>query len=137
LNLWAAGDNSGAHASAPRSQRYWNEHGLNENKPDYAKTDREIFEERWGKKLGDNGGILKTLGKALTCLIAIVIGVSLSGFLPMGKGRSIGGQRIYPNEDAKEQQRFARLKKFEGENKGGATGAYAAAMAKAMGQDAD
>ena len=25
---WTAGDNSGKHASAPRSQRYWDEHGL-------------------------------------------------------------------------------------------------------------
>ena len=39
---WIPGDNSGQHASAPRSQKYWDENGLNENKPDYAKTDSEV-----------------------------------------------------------------------------------------------
>jgi hypothetical protein len=29
---WTAGDNSGAHASAPRSKKYWDEHGLDKNK---------------------------------------------------------------------------------------------------------
>ena len=50
---WTAGDNSGRHASAPRSQRYWDEHGLGgENRPDYAKTDAEVLAERWGNKAG-------------------------------------------------------------------------------------
>ena len=29
---WTAGDNSGEHASAPRSAKYWAEHGLDKNK---------------------------------------------------------------------------------------------------------
>jgi len=29
---WTSGDNSGEHASAPRSAKYWAEHGLDKNK---------------------------------------------------------------------------------------------------------
>ena len=38
---WTGGDNSGAHASAPRSKKYWDEHGLNENKVGWKKG--EVF----------------------------------------------------------------------------------------------
>ena len=40
--------------NAPRSQRYWDEHGI--RRPDYAKTDAEIAAERRGSS-GRGGGI--------------------------------------------------------------------------------
>ena len=41
---WIPGDNSGEAASAPRSQREWDRRGI--KRPDYAKTDLEVWEER-------------------------------------------------------------------------------------------
>mmetsp|Transcript_14583 Transcript_14583/g.31723 ORF Transcript_14583/g.31723 Transcript_14583/m.31723 type:complete len:221 (-) Transcript_14583:14-676(-) len=41
---------------APRSQKYWDEHGI--KRPKYAKTDAEIAAERWGVNgEGDSRGI--------------------------------------------------------------------------------
>jgi len=40
---WHSGDNSGRAASAPRSQKYWDEHNI--QRPDYAKTDAEVWAE--------------------------------------------------------------------------------------------
>lgn len=50
---------------APRSQKYWDEHGI--ERPDYAKTDAEIAAER--RQKGDNKG-QKWLGM---CLIVVYV----------------------------------------------------------------
>jgi hypothetical protein len=50
---WTAGDTNGhAAATAPRSQKYWNDHNI--ERPDYAKTDAEIAMERGGASGGSS-----------------------------------------------------------------------------------
>jgi hypothetical protein len=66
---WSSNDNvshkdRAAH-DAPRSQKYWDEHGI--ERPDYAKTDAEIAAER--RQKGDNKW-QKWLG---TCLIMFYV----------------------------------------------------------------
>ncbi len=162
---WQSGDNSGAHASAPRSQKYWKEHGLDQNRPDYAKTDAEVWAERWGGSGGGGGGggggsWLRWARTAVTVLVGC--GFLLSAFSSLSSagqlysmasgGGAVGGAPATP-----EQQRAARLARFGGaESPAGAdssstsstskspssssksgAGAYQRAMAEAMGTNVD
>mmetsp|Transcript_25316 Transcript_25316/g.45622 ORF Transcript_25316/g.45622 Transcript_25316/m.45622 type:complete len:219 (-) Transcript_25316:34-690(-) len=53
--------------NAPRSQKYWDEHGI--ERPDYAKTDAEIAADR-GQKGGSSGTGIGSLGS-----IFLVLGI--------------------------------------------------------------
>jgi hypothetical protein len=45
---WTSTKNDDEAANAPRSQKYWDEHNI--KRPDYAKTDAEVWAERRGGK---------------------------------------------------------------------------------------
>lgn len=79
---WTEGENdpkNRAH-TAPKSQKYWDEHGI--ERPDYAKTDAEIAQER-----GSGGG-----GSAIKwfILVFILVGAGYYFYLQMG-GHKLGG----------------------------------------------
>jgi hypothetical protein len=137
---WWSGDNSGEHASAPRSQKYWNEHGLNDNKPNYAKTDSEVLAETWGKwaKLkGLSNQLGATVLKIIVVLLTLAVGASFVTSHNKSNGTTLGGgggpKDLRSIEEIREQERSARLARFEGKS----SGTYADAMAQAMGKDVD
>ena len=116
---WTWGDNdSGSDAArAPRSQRYWDTHGI--QRPDYAKTDDEVAAER-----GDNTP--SSLGATMQCLLLFalaLIGVTFFYFRNAQGGGgarlgSTGGWSKFPlhlggsEEDVREKARKARLERF-------------------------
>jgi hypothetical protein len=64
-------------ATAPRSQKYWDEHNI--ERPDYAKTDAELAQEKYGRK-GDksttNGGSKNKNNNKIkqVCLLLLIAG---------------------------------------------------------------
>lgn len=58
--------------NAPRSQRYWDEHGI--ERPDYAKTDAEIAKER-----GESGG------SGLITIVLVLVAISAGGAVAYAK----------------------------------------------------
>ena len=65
------GDNKpNAAATAPKSQRYWDEHGI--ERPDYAKTDAEVARERAAKYKDGIKSATETLGGKLIVGVTIV-----------------------------------------------------------------
>jgi hypothetical protein len=161
---WTAGDNSGKHASAPRSQRYWDEHGLGgENRPDYAKTDAEVLAERWGNKAG--------FTRLARTFFFLVVGAffllnggktifsAFSSWPTIGeRGEKVGGGVPGSSTPSVEQQRQARLARFGSPNSSPTSlnsssqsssppsssttpkkpsSAYKRAMAQAMGRSVD
>lgn len=101
---WSAGDHDEKNAAhtAPKSQKYWDEHGI--KRPDYAKTDAEIAQER-GDSSG--GGVLKWL-----LAIPIVCAAGYHFYLRMG-GHKLGGTSHLFRRTSEEEARQARLAKFE------------------------
>jgi hypothetical protein len=45
---WTSTQNDDAAANAPKSQKYWDENNI--KRPDYAKTDAEVWAERGGRR---------------------------------------------------------------------------------------
>ena len=66
------GDNKppNAAATAPKSQRYWDEHGI--ERPDYAKTDAEVARERAAKYKDGIKSATETLGGKLIIGMTVV-----------------------------------------------------------------
>mmetsp|Transcript_28181 Transcript_28181/g.39644 ORF Transcript_28181/g.39644 Transcript_28181/m.39644 type:complete len:155 (-) Transcript_28181:353-817(-) len=100
-------------ATAPRSQKYWDEHGI--ERPDYAKTDAEIAFERGetsstSKKIFWLGAFLAIVGFAIHQFV---------GPIPLVEGGSrLGGNypwmdRLRPRTNFEEETRKARLSRFE------------------------
>lgn len=139
---WTSGDNSGAHASAPRSQKYWDEHNLNKNKPDYAKTDAEVFFERYGYHQPSDLSVMmkdpKNIAIAVISLMALYISFTMlpSHRIPSSGGQVLGsGTESSTGQEMREQERQMRLAKFESTDVKKVT--YNEAMAQAMGKDID
>ena len=109
-------------ATAPRSQKYWDEHGI--ERPDYAKTDAELARDRQEK--GGNGGskahslwVLLVFGTL--CFIGYQWSQKGSSFFTTGKGHRLnegGSVNILRRNDVPslEEARKARLARFETEN---------------------
>jgi len=110
-------------AKVPRSQKYWDENNI--ERPDYAKTDTEIFQE---KVMNGNGSKEESDGKSI--LLMIVFFVVLWGLIiKFGITKnSFGGNRLGSSGSStkftfgksqgddgllKEKARTARLAKFE------------------------
>jgi hypothetical protein len=154
---WTSGDNTGKHASAPRSQKYWNDHNLNKNKPDYAKTDEEVFFERWGYHPPSVAMKQpKNIAIAVVTFMALYIGFMILQNYISEYTQSSGGQKLGGGDggvgetgtaatstiseggssaDPREQERLMRLAKFENAIAKKVT--YNEAMAQAMGKDID
>jgi hypothetical protein len=97
------GDNSGEAARAPRSQKYWNEHNI--EKPDYAKTDAEVFQERVA-------AFWNALGSTqVKVALAAVLGTALLLFARASLGGGQGAAPMMTPEQA-EEARAARLERF-------------------------
>jgi hypothetical protein len=82
--------------SAPRSQRYWDEHGI--KRPDYAKTDAEIAAER-RRRGGGGGGIIGRIGLVLLAasaagIVAIIAMANATGRLDEILSSHPAGSRI-------------------------------------------
>lgn len=104
-----ANDNDPA-ATAPRSQKYWDENNI--KRPDYAKTDSELFAE--GKGGGGGGGITN-----LVLLVAVAAGASYyykhHHQAPSGGERLQGGGFLSSSSKHlnNEELQKARLARFE------------------------
>ena len=89
---WTGNDNvapehEAAH-TAPRSQKYWDEHGI--ERPDYAKTDAEIAAER--RKNGEGGGLFGIILIILVFLgMMAVLFANLTGEWDMILNNPVGG----------------------------------------------
>jgi hypothetical protein len=113
---WTAGDSSGSDAAkAPRSQKYWDEHGI--ERPDYAKTDAELAAERGDSSQGVQ--YLYVIAFLLTGVGAFLY-FRHARAVPVGTrlGSTEGGPRfllhiLESEEDALEKARKARLERFE------------------------
>ncbi|GMH88708.1 hypothetical protein TL16_g11233 [Triparma laevis f. inornata] len=96
------GDNSGEAARAPRSQKYWDAHNI--KKPEYAKTDAEV----WAEKLATLSDFFSDFlsPKLLIGCIGLFCVVGYERYKSNNKGR-LGGDSTGVDE------RGARLKRFE------------------------
>lgn len=128
---WTAGSSSGEAAeTAPRSQRYWDEHKI--VRPDYAKTDAELAAERRGgpsassSSSGSSFNYLRSTLLPVLLLLPVVGVYSYSRYLEKSKnGIRLGGSfsvfrsllSLVPasnNEDSNDERaRHARLERFE------------------------
>ena len=69
--------------SAPRSQRYWDENKI--ERPDYAKTDAEVWQEKWGpvvdrfKVKAGRAWRLAKLYKYYVLLVAVFAAAAVGG----------------------------------------------------------
>lgn len=108
------GDNSGIHASAPRSQKYWDAHGLNENKPDYAKTDAEVARERmssWTSSFGNKVNEQTTSSSLVVRgVLAVLVAVLMASVITRGTCGRTNSAPISDRE--RELARQARLARF-------------------------
>jgi hypothetical protein len=101
-------------ASAPKSQRYWDEHGI--EKPDYAKTDSEVAQEKLAKG-GSKSPPARTLGLWVAFVAASAVGVF---YLRKhgGAGSRLGGRPggFRMGQLSGKEARRARLAHFEAAN---------------------
>lgn len=99
---WTQGehDEKNAAHTAPKSQKYWDEHGI--ERPDYAKTDAEIEKER-----GSGSSAFKWL------LALPIIGAAGYYLLLNMGGKKLGGTAHLFRRISEEEARQARLAKFE------------------------
>ena len=104
----AKNDNNDAAATAPKSQKYWDENNI--ERPDYAKTDAEVLMEQGG------GSIAKVL-----VILAIVATIGYFVVWPRilhGPGNRLGSSSGYGlglsiSGRSEEAARQARLSRFE------------------------
>ena len=123
---WTAAeqDPNDAAATAPRSQRYWDEHGI--TRPDYAKTDAEIAAER--RANGDNGSTyyfspLFICGLLIGILGGLAAGWYVKKYHPVNSGggrlgtASDGSKKFFFSDSANREDedaiRQARLAHFQ------------------------
>ena len=118
-----------AAATAPKSQRYWDEHGI--ERPDYAKTDAEVARERAAQYKDGIKSATETLGGKLIIGMTIVAlsylylvrGGKIVAFWDKGSfrlgGSSNQGRSGYASSFAssqtasREEARNARLARFD------------------------
>jgi hypothetical protein len=100
---WTPGQNDPSEAAqtAPKSQKYWDDHGI--KRPDYAKTDAEIANERGG----DDGS-----GKWLL-LAPFLVAAGYLVHVRMGGHRLGGSHALFFHRVSEEEARQARLARFE------------------------
>lgn len=106
---WTAGqvDKDNAAATAPRSQKYWDEHNI--ERPDYAKTDQELAAEKSGTSPETSWWRLVLIAMGLFLFV---------GYQTVWntEGSRLGGGRLrssFRHANAEEEARQARLAKFE------------------------
>ena len=87
---WTGNSDKSEAATAPRSQRYWDEHNI--ERPDYAKTDAEVRSEQIQKEINDQKGGRwgKIWRKFVVTVIALNIFVRLFGDKFKGQGYQAG-----------------------------------------------
>ena len=95
---------SSAAARAPRSQKYWDEHDI--KRPDYAKTDAEIWQERWGPTVAAvKGRVHRVFGGLGIWMFVVVTFVGVAGWRMAG-----GAARVVVDD---KEAREARLRRFD------------------------
>jgi len=99
--------------NAPRSQKYWDEHGI--RRPDYAKTDAEIAaERRRGSSSGPAGGgggivVGRRIGLFLLAAASAAVGiVAIFAVMANATGRFDGIISNHPAGAARAVARFAK-----------------------------
>jgi hypothetical protein len=98
----ASSDPTDRAAKAPKSQKYWDEHGI--ERPDYAKTDAEVAAEQG---VYPNFFLLVILAMA-----ALAIGINLWS-KTRGGTRLEGGSNVFKRQLTEDEARRARLARFE------------------------
>jgi hypothetical protein len=107
------GSSNPAH-TAPRSQRYWDEHGI--ERPDYGKTDAELAVE-------NNDGTTSWSLAGIFFLVCSLVGIVAGLWVRQGQHLPSPGTRLGSTElqqhwvdalDREEKARQARLARFEG-----------------------
>ena len=120
-------DNKPNAATAPKSQRYWDEHGI--ERPDYAKTDAEVAQERAARyreglaSATEAAGGKLFLGAAILALIygCLVRAGKIVAFWDKGsfrlgsggKNSSSFGVSLSSAASREEEARNARLARFD------------------------
>lgn len=124
---WTAGSTKNdPAATAPRSQKYWDEHGI--KRPDYAKTDAELAAER---RQNGNGGADESTTRGSSSSLAmavfkwmILIVAAGMGIIGYQQQHRIGGDGVRLDESISsllfkrhqltpEEARNARLARFD------------------------
>ena len=123
---WTAGNSASKNdpaATAPRSQKYWDEHGI--KRPDYAKTDAELASERrqnasGGAEESGSGSLVLTVFKWMVFIVAG--GVGILGYQQQHRIGGEGGTRLDGSSSSflfkrhqltPEEARNARLARFD------------------------
>ena len=112
-----AADSATDAKTAPRSQRYWDEHGV--VRPDYAKTDDELRAERRRAPTGEED--TSSLRPWTVALAIGLVGGMMAGLWTLhvvrtsnaGTGKLGEGERLGGGGTTDERARLARLAKFE------------------------
>ena len=101
---WIPGaqDDNDAAATAPKSQKYWDEHNI--KRPDYAKTDAEIAMDR--------GGSSSLVIIWIPILLFVVGFVGYQIYVNRG-GHRLGSTHFRLRRETEEEARRARLARFE------------------------
>lgn len=100
-------------ATAPRSQKYWDENGI--KRPDYAKTDAELAADR--AERGESSGGLSGLSLALLAGLAAVAYVGRGFYQDSGGARLEGSSSFFKRQLTDVEQREARLARFDADMK--------------------
>jgi hypothetical protein len=127
---WTGNPDGPEAARVPRSQKYWDENNI--ERPDYAKTDAEIRQERRQQNKGsDSLGLNKETkgykGFQIAAIIAFFLGLWTLIFRTALTGNRLGSSSETDNkkftfgkpsvlggtENLEEKARLARLAKFE------------------------
>lgn len=109
-------------ATAPRSQRYWDQHNI--QRPDYAKTDAELAAERGDELSSSTMGLWILVG----LVVAGVVGTKVyqdrqasGGGVRLEGGTSSSSSTLFPKSRNRElsmvEQREARLARFDADMK--------------------
>lgn len=107
------GDKNDPAATAPRSQRYWDENGI--ERPDYAKTDAEIAAEQGKRPVASLLGIF-----TVTVCFGLSVGWYLKQKIEGGDKLGTGRSGIFSSpgtgfgKDEDDSVRRARLARFQG-----------------------
>ena len=129
---WTAASNQDKNdpaANAPRSQKYWDEHGI--KRPDYAKTDAELAAERRNEHAGRGSssnnnmshhrGIVMIWTIVKWILLIVGVGTGIVGYQQYNNSKHrLGGVRLdgrgsslFQPQPTAEEARNARLARFD------------------------
>jgi hypothetical protein len=125
-NGGSGGDGKPNAATAPKSQRYWDEHGI--ERPDYAKTDAEVARERAAKYSGRFKSASETTIRNVFLAVTMIVAPALVFYVYLVRtgrivafwdkgsfrlGGSASSTAPFSTAASREETRNARLARFD------------------------